>query len=337
MTISDEGDDGKPGVEDEGNDGSEGKRAATGKERKKGESEKKGAGDTGDARKGRKAPSGAQPGGGKKGKARQSGPTQASQADRHVYYERAVQCAEAEIDFVVETFRTLRHRKPEVLREDFCGTANVCCEWVRRHKRHRAIGVDLDAEVLGWGEARHLATLAPGERKRVTLLQEDVLKVKTAPADCILAMNFSYWLFKARPSLRRYFKRVRRGLKDGGLFILDAYGGLDAPRIIEEHTEHDDFTYVWDQAAYNPITGEMTCHIHFLFPDGSALREAFTYHWRLWSLPEIRDCLAEAGFRRSTVYWEGTDEETNEGNGIFSPTEEGTIDPGWIAYIVAEP
>jgi hypothetical protein len=45
--------------------------------------------------------------------------------------------------------------------------------------------------------------------------------------------------------------------------------------------------------------------------------------------------LTEAGFK-ATVYWEGTDEDTDEGNGIFVPATEGEADAGWIAYIVAE-
>ena len=80
----------------------------------------------------------------------------------------------------------------------------------------------------------------------------------------------------------------------------------------------------------------MTCHIHFEFPDKSRLEKAFSYDWRLWTLPEIRELLSEAGFADITVYWEGTDEESNEGNGIFEPTESGDADPGWICYIVAE-
>jgi hypothetical protein len=80
----------------------------------------------------------------------------------------------------------------------------------------------------------------------------------------------------------------------------------------------------------------MICHIHFHFPDGSKLQNAFTYEWRLWSLPEIREVLQEAGFQTSTVYWQGTDAATGEGDGIFSPTVVGDPDPGWIAYIVAE-
>ena len=90
-------------------------------------------------------------------------------------------------------------------------------------------------------------------------------------------------------------------------------------RNIEEERECDGFTYIWEQASFNPIDGMMDCHIHFTFPDGSRMDRAFSYRWRLWTLPELREMLAEAGFRDIVVYWEGTDEDANEGNGIFEP------------------
>ena len=56
---------------------------------------------------------------------------------------------------------------------------------------------------------------------------------------------------------------------------------------------------------------------------------------RLWTAPEIRELLIEAGFRNPTVYWEGEDED-GEGNGEFTPEEKGEADLAWIAYVVAE-
>lgn len=259
----------------------------------------------------------------------------ASKADRHELYEDSVQCVEAEIDFVDETFKELRKRKARVLREDFGGTANTSCEWVRRRKHNRAIAVDLDPEVQAWGRKHHVAKLHKA-KDRVTLLNENVLDVKTEPADIVLAMNFSYWLFKERDQLRRYFENVREGLVEDGIFFLDAYGGSEAFKEMRERTKYDDFTYVWDQASYNPITGDMLCKIHFNFPDGSRMKNAFTYDWRLWTLPEVREILVEAGFQRVTVYWQGDDEDSDEGNGVFEPTEYGEADEAWIVYITAE-
>jgi cyclopropane fatty-acyl-phospholipid synthase-like methyltransferase len=259
----------------------------------------------------------------------------AARADRHVLYEAAVQCAEAEIDFVDETYQTLRGRKAQWLREDFCGTANTAAEWVRRRRRNHAIGVDLDREVQAWGEAHHLTRLGSA-RNRIELLTANVLDVECRPVDIVLAMNFSYWIFKERRLLRRYFAHVCSGLGEGGLFMLDAYGGADAHRELEERTKLDTFTYVWDQERVDPITGDILCHIHFGFPDRSRIRKAFTYDWRLWSLPEIREVLIEAGFLKATVYWEGTDPKTEEGNGVFTPAGHGEADAAYIAYIVAE-
>jgi hypothetical protein len=65
------------------------------------------------------------------------------------------------------------------------------------------------------------------------------------------------------------------------------------------------------------------------------MKKAFTYVWRLWTLPEILEMLTETGFKNSTVYWEGTDED-GDGDGVFTPEEKGEADAGWIAYLVAE-
>jgi hypothetical protein len=265
--------------------------------------------------------------------------TQAETADRHRLYEMSVQCAEAEIDFVDTTYKQLRGRRASLLREDFCGTANVCCEWVRRRKSNRAIGVDLDPEVLDWGRTHRLGVLKPAQAGRIALLQKNVLAVQTEPPDIISAMNFSYWLFKERKELKRYFRRVHQQLAEEGIFFMDAYGGYDSFREIEEEREIEDgnqiFTYVWEQEKYEPVSGGLICHIHFDFPDGSRLERAFSYDWRLWTLPEIRELLVEAGFKRITVYWQGFDEE-GEPDGDFKPVSEGEADAGWICYLSAE-
>jgi MFS-type transporter involved in bile tolerance (Atg22 family) len=78
-------------------------------------------------------------------------PTLAERADRHDLYEQAVQDVESEIDFVVETWDSLRKRPLRKLREDFSGTCAAACEFVRRGRTNEAWGVDYDAEVLEWG------------------------------------------------------------------------------------------------------------------------------------------------------------------------------------------
>lgn len=261
----------------------------------------------------------------------------ADTADRFELYEAAVQDADTEMAFVAEVYRELRGRDARVLREDFCGSGWAACEWVKRDRRNRAFGVDLDDEVLAWGRERHFAKLTPDQQARVSLIRGDVLDTKTGPADVTVAMNFSYWIFRERAKLLEYFRTVYKGLAKDGVFMLDAYGGYEAFRdeYIEKRKCDGGFTYVWEQEDYDPVSGNYVCHISFRFPDGSALERAFSYHWRLWTLPEIRELLAEAGFGKVTVWWQGEDEE-GEADGEYEPVERGEADPAWICYLVAE-
>lgn len=262
--------------------------------------------------------------------------TLAERADRHDLYQRSVQDPGWEVGFLAETFEALRGRPACSLREDFCGSALFACEWVKSGKDRKAVGVDLDGAVLAWGREHNVAKLSPAVAARLTLMQADVLEVRTPAVDILAAFNFSYWVFKERATLKRYFERARSALADGGIFMLDAYGGYDAYKVMREREDFGRFTYIWDQAGYDPVTSSTTCHIHFTFPDGSRLNQAFSYHWRLWTLAELQEVLAEAGFRASTVYWQGTDPKTGEGTDEFKPVQHGDPDPAWIAYIVAE-
>ena len=104
----------------------------------------------------------------------------ASKADVHALYQQAVQCVEAEIDFVDETFAKLRRRRARHLREDFCGTANAACEWVRRRRTNRAVAVDIDAGVLEWGRRHNVEPLGRSAW-RIELVQPTCWRW-TAPA-----------------------------------------------------------------------------------------------------------------------------------------------------------
>lgn len=260
----------------------------------------------------------------------------AATSDRHELYELAVQNVDFECSFLDRVWRSHRGRLAQSLREDFCGTFAASVGWVRRRETNMAIAIDLDRSVLDWGRKRNLPNLDEDQRERLDLRQADVLTVRTPLVDCIAAWNFSYFLFKTRPELLRYFSIAHKALVADGLFVIDAYGGSDSFREMEEERNLDGFTYVWDQNKYNPITGEVLNHIHFRFPDGTELRKAFTYDWRLWTLPELQEALREVGFRSVTVYWEGTDHASGTGNGVFRPTRRGEACEGWIAYLVAE-
>jgi len=228
--------------------------------------------------------------------------TLAQQADRHVLYQLSVQCPEAEIDFVDEQFEKIRGRKASVLREDFCGTAYTACEWVKRRKTNKAFGVDLDGEVLEWGRKNNIKPLKKEQQGRISLMKANVLDAETPEVEVVLAMNFSYWILLTRKNVQNYFNRVHQVLTDDGLFFLDCYGGYEAPKEIKEKRKLAGFTYIWHQADFDPVSSEMKCNIHFKFPDKSQLKNAFSYHWRLWTLPEVREMLEAAGFKKISIH-----------------------------------
>lgn len=264
-------------------------------------------------------------------------PTMAEKADIHELYELSVQNVEHEIEFLQSTFQSLRGRTAYLFREDFCGTASASCQWVRQGSEYQAIGVDIYPPVLEWGRKNRVTRLDPEDQARVSLIESDVMTVETPPVDLLVAFNFSFFIFDTREKLRAYFKRAYDAIKDDGLFFCDIFGGPEAQEETREKTKHKKhgFTYIWHQAEFHPVTNYIRCHIHFKFKDGSKIKQAFTYEWRLWSAPELRELLLEAGFRKATVYWEGEDED-GEGNGEFTPNEKGEADLAWIAYIVAE-
>ncbi len=270
------------------------------------------------------------------GKKRRRGPkpTRAQRADRHDLYQRSVQAPEQDIAFFDRVFRRIRGRRPLSLREDFCGTAYLSALWAASDPRRRALAIDHDGQTLEWGRAHNLGPAGPGVGDRVLLREADVLEVAGPPVDVTCAMNFSFCTFKTRDELRRYFGVVHRGLVPDGLFVSELYGGSEAIVELEEPREVEDFTMIWEQERYNPIDHRTLCHIHFEFADGSRIERAFTYDWRLWTIPEVRELLAEAGFERTEVWWEEVDED-GDGTGEHRRTEEEENQEAWLVYLVA--
>ncbi len=254
-------------------------------------------------------------------------------ADLHWLYQQSVQNVDVEVKFIDRVFSREHGRKPSFLREDFCGTALLAAAWVGRRPGNTALGVDFDAPTLEWGRVNNIAPL--GDRAGdVTLVCDDVRAVQDPKAEVLAATNFSWWGFKTRAELKGYLLNCRESLQPGGMLMMDCYGGPEAQVPQEEEREQDGFDYIWDQDHFNPITGEVRCLIHFDFPDGSRLKNAFSYDWRLWSLPEVQDLLEECGFRDVTVYWEGTTKD-GEPSGVYRPSRIGDLAPAWIAYLIA--
>ena len=274
----------------------------------------------------------------KKKKRKSRTPPAPPSTDRHWLYQESVQSPEEHVEIFDDMYSAKHGHPARSLKEDFCGTAFLSAAWVKTRPDNIAIGVDLDSETLEWGRTHNLSLLDKNQRSRVTLVESDVLRVCEPKVDILAALNFSYFEFKTRAALRAYFENARRSLAPDGILILDMFGGWEAQMEVTDKTRNDGFTYVWEQTAYDPLTHLTQFHIHFRFSGGAGgVERAFEYNWRLWSLPEVRELLEEAGFARVDIYWEQIDEDTNEGSGEFELVTEAENCPGWVAMIAAHP
>jgi SAM-dependent methyltransferase len=257
--------------------------------------------------------------------------------DKYLYYFLSVQSPESDVSFMHDTYRKLRGKKPKTLREDFCAAFANCCEWVKQGSSYSSYGIDIDEEPIAYGYKHYLPEITKSQQKRVHILQKNVLDSKLPSADIACALNFSYFCFKERSVLLKYFRNTFKTLKKDGIFVIDCFGGTNCQEQNVEETVHEEhgFSYFWDQGFFDPVTNHCEFAIHFKRKREKMRRNVFTYDWRMWTIPELKDLLQEAGFKTSTVYWEGTT-RNGEGNGVFKATEVGEECESWISYIVAE-
>ena len=255
---------------------------------------------------------------------------------KYKLYETSVQNHLGDIEFINEEYKRIRGRLPLSLREDFCGTGALACDWVRQSRDHWARGVDLDPEPISYGKKNHYQRLNSKERERMTYVEGNVLDPYDFKTDVVVAFNFSYFIFKKRLQLLNYFKQVREGLGSEGIFFVDIFGGTECFQELEEETEFGEHSYYWDCDRYNPLTNEALYFIHFkLGKKGKKYREVFTYDWRHWTVAEIVELMEEAGFSNVQTYWEeDDDEDEGEGSGEFYPSECEENCESWVTYVV---
>jgi SAM-dependent methyltransferase len=255
--------------------------------------------------------------------------------DKYWYYNKSVQSADVDVQFFKDSYKELKNKKPQSFREDFCGTFKLSCEWVKLDPSFESYGVDLDPEPIEYGKENYLPKLKDSEIERIHIAEGNVLDEGLPQTDIVAACNFSYFIFKERATLKKYFSNTLKTLNEDGIFILDIFGGSQCYEPNEEETEHDGFSYFWDQDSFDPVTNDAQFYIHFKVKGQKKHKKAFSYDWRLYSIPEIRDLLLEVGFKNVHVYWEGTDED-GDGDGNFKRVTQGEDCESWVAYIVGE-
>lgn len=234
-------------------------------------------------------------------------------------------------------------RKPRVLREDFAGSGALARGWAGSGRSRSSIAVDIDPGVLALAAAHPRVTPEVADAKR-----------SRSRADIIAATNFPIGYQHTRAALLGYLRNAKKSLKPAGIFVCDLYGGRDAfspGKIIQmlrapkdEPWNGELVEYTFEQRAADPISGLVLDALHFRVwknankskkPD-LELREAFVYHWRLWSLPELTDACKEAGFRTVDVHDRLGDAIDSGGKLHLRPVgPDNPLDENWVVYVVA--
>ncbi|KAL2620822.1 hypothetical protein R1flu_001027 [Riccia fluitans] len=310
--------------------------------------------------------------------------------DKHALYQRAVQSPKGDISYLQKFFLNyVGGRTPLHLREDFCGTALICTEWVRGDSRRTALGLDLDEEALRWGFQNNILKAGLDAVTRIHLFHGNVLNDisksrKIIPdsnevalvtekladqsvsdeveeeakqkrdggtqelprADMICAFNYSCCCLQKRAELVRYFRQVLKSIsEDGGIFAMDLYGGTSSECALKLRRRFETFSYTWEQEEFDVINRTTRISLHFRLNNNQGMiRHAFSYYWRLWTLPEVKECLLEAGFNE-VHFWMKEMSDTRERDDDVDTEvdskakyEEVTSflqEDAWNAYIVA--
>ena len=283
------------------------------------------------------------------------GPTPMDQLE---LYRWAVQDPETHAVVLRTMYQRLRPgRQPVVLREDFAGTSAESVAWVILQHGRRAIAVDLDGSTLEWAQRRAIRLLGP-LASEITFVQGDVRSVgppAVPHADIISVLNYSILYQRETEELLSYLRHAINGLAPGGILVLNLFGGADAvqpgttqrqvtptPRLSTE-SPIPAFEYLWEVRSYDRTSQRLDCRIHFVVPDPSApghtreVRKAFRYDWRLWSVHELFEACAQAGFSDVQV-WRHTYDPSRGAAGVFLGCVEPDSLPAlekWSAYIVA--
>ena len=174
----------------------------------------------------------------------------ADTADKHALYQTSVQSPSSEITTLLSMYTTHApsSRHPTHFQEDFCGTAILSREFIKRDPRHTVTCVDIDESVVEYAKRLWVRDVDPDNHdhendqtdgsdendnkvkesaKRVHLVCGDVREERYVreKADIICALNYGIFYFKKRKELVRYFERCFRIVQDDGMIVCDVFGG----------------------------------------------------------------------------------------------------------------
>src|SRR4051794_1646708 len=84
---------------------------------------------------------------------------------KFLLYQKTVQNVKKETDFFKKLYKNTFNKIPTKLREDFCGTGLICCQWVKDSALNTAVGLDINEETIAWGLENNVKNLTSGSQR----------------------------------------------------------------------------------------------------------------------------------------------------------------------------
>lgn len=174
-----------------------------------------------------------------------------------------------------------------------CGTGTMACLLAKRG--YEVIAADGSREMLAQAAAK-----AEGLARRPLFLQQAMPRLRLAqPVDAVVSTLDSLNYLTAERDLRETFRRVRRWLKPGGLFLFDVNTPYKLRRMDGQlyMDETEDSVCIW-RTFFSEKKQVCTYQVDLfrLQPGGAWARSFEEHRERAWSEEVLRRSLEEAGF-----------------------------------------
>lgn len=201
-------------------------------------------------------------------------------------------------DFLERLFKKSRIPVETVL-DLACGTGTIACLLAERG--YRVIATDFSGEML----TQAMAKAAVLEERAPLFLCQSMPRLQLLePVDAVVSTLDSLNYLTRERDIRETFKRVYRWLKPGGAFVFDVNTPYKLRRM--DHQMYMDETEesfcVW-RTFFSERTQVCTYQVDLfrLNEDETWDREFEEHRERAWSEEQLREFLAEAGFRNVTI------------------------------------
>lgn len=284
--------------------------------------------------------------------------------DKYDLYERCAQAPARDARFL----RAIHGGSPRTLGEDFSGGGAIARKWVELCPDARAVTVDLDPEPLTRLRGVKGITVVCDDVRRAGHKADVIADLNFSICELHDRRDLVAYFAHTRARLRA--KGVIVCDLYGGS---DCYfTGTITQRLVGPSGER--IVYEWEQRHADPLTARVVNAMHFRVsppkstkpkpaararrphanpskreslaspPAGTpidstfraySIRDAFVYRWRLWTVPELREAMIEAGYRTTQVYPRFAEATDTDGNLYVSPVSDpAELGDSYSVYVV---